>query len=57
MDKGQLSIGLIVSIICLVALIFLAFLLEKSTGQLAPSSFALVGWVSGICGMFAASTN
>ena len=57
MNKNQLAMGLLVSIGSLTALIMLAYFLQAKTGELANSTFALIGWVSGILGMFVAGSS
>ena len=57
MNKYQLALGVISSIITLAALVALSFVLQASAGALHPSSFALIGWVSGMVGLFVAGSE
>ena len=55
MEK-HITLGIVVSIIALMMLMALAALLQSNTGELTPSTYALLGWVSGAFGMFFAAS-
>jgi len=57
MNKNQLANGIFTSIITLVVLTILTFVLQNFTGELHASSFALIGWVSGMVGLFVAGSS
>jgi len=57
MNKNQLFTGVTTSIVVLAILLFLSAMLQRFSGELHPSSFALVGWVSGMVGLFVAGSS
>jgi len=56
MNKMQLGTGLAASLMVLAILTFLAFALQERSRELHPSTFAALGWASGIAGMFVAGS-
>ncbi len=57
MTKSQLFTGVTASIVVLAVLLFISAMLQRFSGELHPSTFALIGWVSGMVGLFVAGSS
>jgi len=57
MDKTQLATGLMASIVAAAIFAFIAAMVILKIGPVGEGTFLLLGWVSGMIGMFVAASD